>query len=191
MPPLSDDRYLDLLTDALASLPSGRDGANERAERLRVRLPVLLPRKAISMAKMVAVFQRDRFTCVYCGSSVVPTPILRAASLLWPHLIPYNPNWRADATHPIYMARSATVDHLVPHAHGGLDEISNLVTACWPCNTRKADATLERLGWSVLDVPDTDWDGLVGTYPTLWSVIEQTASRADLRFHTRWLKAFS
>jgi hypothetical protein len=116
--------------------------------------------------------------------------VLRAASLLWAELIPYNPNWRGDIAHPIYIARSATVDHLVPHAHGGLDEIDNFRTACWPCNTQKSDLTIERLGWRVLDVPETAWDGLVGSYSTLWSAAKENATVADIRFHNRWLAAF-
>jgi hypothetical protein len=45
------------------------------------------------------------------------------------------------------VARSPVVDHLSPGSAGGdwLDE-SNLVTACWPCNGRKAEFTIERLG---------------------------------------------
>lgn len=34
------------------------------------------------------------------------------------------------------------VDHVVPRAANGGDEISNLVTACLPCNTRKGRHTL-------------------------------------------------
>ena len=32
-----------------------------------------------------------------------------------------------------------TIDHVVPLAHGGTDETTNYVTACRPCNARKAD----------------------------------------------------
>lgn len=33
----------------------------------------------------------------------------------------------------------ATVDHRVPRAKGGTDASENLVIACVPCNTEKAD----------------------------------------------------
>jgi hypothetical protein len=188
---MSDDRYLDVLKSALESLASDPERAREQAEPLKVELPPLVPRTAIAISDSVAVFRRDRFTCQYCGSAVVPTCVLRAASLLWPDLIPYNANWRGDVTHPIYIARSATVDHLVPHAHGGLDEIENFRTACWPCNTQKSDLTIERLGWTVLDVPETGWDGLVGVYSTLWAAAEENATGSDSRFHTRWLAEFN
>lgn len=35
------------------------------------------------------------------------------------------------------------VDHIVPRAAGGSDEMENLVTACWDCNRGKADRLLE------------------------------------------------
>ena len=36
-----------------------------------------------------------------------------------------------------------TIDHLVPLAMGGLDEITNYVTCCRSCNSAKADKPLE------------------------------------------------
>jgi len=36
-----------------------------------------------------------------------------------------------------------TIDHLVPLARGGLDEITNYVTCCRPCNQQKADLPLD------------------------------------------------
>lgn len=40
-------------------------------------------------------------------------------------------------------ANDLTIDHLVPLALGGLDEMINYVTCCRRCNTRKADMPLE------------------------------------------------
>jgi 5-methylcytosine-specific restriction endonuclease McrA len=66
--------------------------------------------------------------------------------------IPFNPNWRTDATHPLYVSRASSIDHLRPHAHGGVsDQAGNLVTACWACSLQKSEFTLDRLGWSLLD----------------------------------------
>lgn len=42
-----------------------------------------------------------------------------------------------------------TIDHLVPLAHGGLDEVTNYVTCCRPCNSAKADRTLEEFALTV------------------------------------------
>lgn len=42
----------------------------------------------------------------------------------------------------VYCAAPATtVDHDVPITRGGTDERSNLVPACWPCNSRKGTLT--------------------------------------------------
>jgi hypothetical protein len=35
------------------------------------------------------------------------------------------------------------VDHLIPRAAGGSDDLENLVTACWDCNHGKADRLLD------------------------------------------------
>lgn len=32
---------------------------------------------------------------------------------------------------------ASTVDHIIPKAHGGTDEESNLQALCWPCHKRK------------------------------------------------------
>lgn len=142
--------------------------------------------------RVAAIFRRDGFHCRYCDARVVPVPVLRAASLVWPDQIPFNPNWRADVTHPIYVSRSATVDHVNPHAHGGDDSsLANLVTACWPCNIQKGEFPLDRLGWSLLTENRDDWDGLISAYPTLWTFGRVRAGSADNTFHTRWLKALS
>ena len=31
------------------------------------------------------------------------------------------------------------LDHVIPHASGGASEAFNLVTCCWPCNSKKGD----------------------------------------------------
>lgn len=42
-----------------------------------------------------------------------------------------------------------TLDHVVPRAHGGRTEWTNIVTACVPCNARKADRTPEQARMSL------------------------------------------
>lgn len=39
-----------------------------------------------------------------------------------------------------------TYDHVVPRSRGGKTEWTNIVTACAPCNLRKADRTPEQVG---------------------------------------------
>lgn len=39
-----------------------------------------------------------------------------------------------------------TLDHVLPKSRGGLRQPSNLVTACRPCNNRKAERTPDEAG---------------------------------------------
>jgi len=52
------------------------------------------------------------------------------------------------------------------------------VTACWPCNTGKADLRLEEVGWALLseDAVRSHWDGLTGAMQSLW----ERAGRPDV-----------
>lgn len=42
------------------------------------------------------------------------------------------------------------VDHVIPVAHGGDDDVTNLVTSCWECNRGKGSTLLDAVG----PVPD-------------------------------------
>jgi hypothetical protein len=84
-------------------------------------------------------------------------------------------------------SRSPVVDHIVPGSTGGdwLDD-GNLVTACWPCNARKADFTLDQLRWQLLERdPNSRWDGLTSRYRDLWQVAGEP--RPD--YHKSWIAA--
>src|SRR5690606_6740942 len=63
-------------------------------------------------ADIDAQYKRQKGRCYYCGCKMV-----RVANL---------PN-------------SATVDHVVPLDRGGRNSLDNLVIACKPCNSSKAD----------------------------------------------------
>lgn len=49
--------------------------------------------------------------------------------------------------------RGDTVDHVVPRSRGGEHVWTNVVAACGPCNSRKADHTLGELGWTLHRTP--------------------------------------
>ena len=49
--------------------------------------------------------------------------------------------------------RHLTLDHILPRARGGKDVWSNVVTACWHCNTKKACKTPDEANMSLLYVP--------------------------------------
>lgn len=71
---------------------------------------------SISRRTRRRIFARDSFLCYWCDSSV------RVGSS-------GDPGWLA-----------ATLDHVIPRAHGGTNRMGNLVTSCSPCNALRADS---------------------------------------------------
>lgn len=74
------------------------------------------------------IFDRDDGRCRYCGVLVVRGHNLR----------------RGD---------QFTIDHVIPRSRGGTNDESNLVTACFACNHRKANKTLAEAGMSLRPLP--------------------------------------
>ena len=66
--------------------------------------------------KRFDVLERDSFTCLYCGFSVIDNG-----------------------------GNDLEVDHIVPVALSGKDVASNVATACWHCNRDKADRSLKEI----------------------------------------------
>eukprot|EP01018_Ginkgo_biloba_P024342 Gb_01794 [translate_table: standard] len=64
------------------------------------------------------IYNRDLFTCQYCGAR-----------------------------------DNLTLDHILPVSHGGEWSWENLVTACFECNSRKGNKTLEEADMKLLRVP--------------------------------------
>lgn len=65
------------------------------------------------------IFNRDRFTCQYCGRET----------------------------------RELTIDHIMPRSRGGGHIWTNVVSACIPCNHRKAEKTPAEAGMRPLRRP--------------------------------------
>ena len=72
-------------------------------------------RNAHQPEKRLAIYLRDRFTCLYCLTDL----------------------HGADP-------RDITLDHLVPVSDGGTNDADNLVTACRQCNCSRQDQPLTR-----------------------------------------------
>lgn len=117
------------------------------------------PRRGVSFANTVAVFQRDCWTCRYCGGQTIAPPVLRVLSHMYPDRFPFHPNWKAGRVHPAYLLLSTSLDHVQPGGRGGSwTKSDNLVAACWPCNSGKADFTLDEIGWELLSEADVQSD---------------------------------
>jgi 5-methylcytosine-specific restriction endonuclease McrA len=111
--------------------------------------------------KKAAVLARDRYRCRYCGIPVIRAEVRKAAHRRYPLAVPWG---RTNNTqHAGFQAMWAQYDHVVPHSHGGGNEIDNLVLACAACNFGKMHYTLEELGLADprLSTPEySSWNGL-------------------------------
>lgn len=143
------------------------------------------PRRSVGRTQRCRIWIRDHFRCRYCSGKVIPNSLLELLSDIYPDDFPYNLNWKGGITHPAFEARAAMADHVVPGSAGGawLDD-ENLVTACNPCNSIKADFTLEQLGWELQPIANDDWDGLTKYYIRLW----RAAGSPKPDYHRRWMR---
>jgi 5-methylcytosine-specific restriction endonuclease McrA len=54
----------------------------------------------------------------------------------------------------VYCGKPAnTIDHVFPRSLGGKDTYDNCVAACVACNSKKANKTLEQMGWALPKKP--------------------------------------
>ena len=107
------------------------------------------------------VLRRDGFHCRYCGIPVIRTEIRKSIHRAYPLEVPWG---KANALqHSAFQAMWAQYDHVVPHTHGGTNELDNLVLACAACNFGKMHYTLEELGLAdprLYGAKNSLWNGL-------------------------------
>ncbi len=81
----------------------------------KCRLEVMFKRyRENKEATYFVIFERDEFTCVYCGKSSIEDGV------------------------------KLVIDHVYPRSNGGENEILNLVTACCDCNAIKSGNNLSK-----------------------------------------------
>lgn len=114
-----------------------------------------------SKIECVQVFRRDGYVDRYSGQRLVFPGSLRLLSLLLPAELPFHRNWKMQSCHLMWWELYPTVDHIVPVARGGSDEVANWVTTSMLRNGAKSNWTVEELGWQMLPPGNIDeWDGL-------------------------------
>ncbi len=126
-------RALRLLLDGKAEIIESDDGKVVRSEKLCFPRPVVIrltkfihvPRRFRRQVTNTFLFARDQYRCQYCGRT---QPELKPREQL-------------------------TRDHLIPMSRGGLNEWNNVVTACSPCNTRKANRMPHEINMHPMTVP--------------------------------------
>ncbi len=126
-------RALRLVIDGKAEIVEADSDRLVRSERLSFPRPAIIrltrfihvPRRFRRQVTNTFLFARDGYRCQYCGR---PGTELR-------------------------LRESLTRDHVVPMSRGGTNEWTNVVTACSPCNTRKANHMPEEIGMHPLVPP--------------------------------------
>ena len=126
-------RALRLVIDGKAEIvEADRDrlvrSANQRFPHpvvIRLTKYVHVPRRFRRHVTNTFLFARDHYKCQYCG---------RTQSELKPR-------------------EQLTRDHLIPISRGGLNEWTNVVTACSSCNTRKGNHLPHEIGMFPLTQP--------------------------------------
>jgi 5-methylcytosine-specific restriction endonuclease McrA len=126
-------RALRLVIDGKAEIVEADSDRLVRSERLSFPRPAIIrltrfihvPRRFRRQVTNTFLFARDGYRCQYCG---------RPGAELKPR-------------------EALTRDHVVPMSRGGTNEWTNVVTACSPCNTRKANHMPEEIGMHPLHPP--------------------------------------
>jgi 5-methylcytosine-specific restriction endonuclease McrA len=126
-------RALRLVIDGKAEIVESDHGKLVRSERMTLPHPAVIrltrfihvPRKFRRQVTNTFLFARDRYQCQYCG--------------------------RHQAV--LKQRESLTRDHLIPLSRGGLNEWTNVVTACNHCNTRKGNRLPSEIDMHPIHVP--------------------------------------
>ena len=127
------ERALRLVIDRKAEVLEADDARFYRSERDRIAAPLVIrlkrfihvPRRFRRQVTNTFLFARDGYRCQYCGRH---RAALRGREFL-------------------------TRDHVLPASRGGDNSWDNVVTACSPCNNRKASHLPGECGMHLLKQP--------------------------------------
>lgn len=112
-------------------------------------------------AQKSELHKRDGFHCRFCGIPVIRAEIRKTIHKMHPIAVQWGSTNASQ--HAAFQCMWAQYDHVVPHSHGGTNDLDNLVITCAACNFGKMEYTLEEL--SLIDPRTTPpreslWDGL-------------------------------
>lgn len=139
---------VDAATDESIALRGTHD-VFEIPRVLRLRKYVNVPRRGASWSRN-GVFQRDAYTCAYCGIGLGQVQRGRVVT-----------------------KQTFTIDHVVPRAKGGKNTWGNTVCACATCNNRKADKLPNEAGMKLRwepKLPRVDYLVASGDVPDAWKL---------------------
>lgn len=130
-------------------------------KRTRALLPEKVTARMPTASQVRELHLRDGFHCRFCGLPVIRPKIRRLVAALYPESVPWGKTNQSQ--HAAFQAMWAQYDHVVPHSHGGTNDLSNLVVTCAACNYGKMSYTLEELGLAdprIFAPIKSAWDGL-------------------------------
>jgi 5-methylcytosine-specific restriction endonuclease McrA len=127
-----------------------------------------MPEKRTNIPKQIQlkVWNRDNWTCRYCGKPVFFAPALKLLDKKSPNHGYYHPNGKEENMLPLFQRGWASVDHVEPKSKGGEDSMDNYVTACWGCNLKWGQKTHSegKHKPNELNKSKVDWDGFSSLY---------------------------
>ena len=124
------------------------------------RVPLRMPTRA-QKDELIA---RQGRHCAFCGIPLIRAEVRKAFTRLYPEAV----GWGAtnDLCHAAFLCMWLQFDHVLPHARGGDNSLTNLVLTCSGCNYGRMSYTLEEVGLNYPNIEgtreDTEWDGLEG-----------------------------
>jgi len=122
-------------------------------EKIQSRMPTAIQKSELH--------KRDGFHCRFCGVPVIRAEIRKAIHKIYPTAVQWGSTNASQ--HAAFQCMWAQYDHVIPHSHGGTNDLENLVITCAACNFGKMEYTLEELGLidpRTMPPIKSTWDGL-------------------------------
>jgi hypothetical protein len=107
-----------------------------KEQRIKQRGPTIAERQTIH--------ERDGYYCRFCGMPVIRSEIRKKFSQAYPKVVLWGST--NDRQHAAFQAMWAQYDHILPHARGGTNDISNVLLTCAACNYGRMSYTIEEVG---------------------------------------------
>jgi hypothetical protein len=134
-------------------LPRNLAASVHKDQRVKVRMP--------TRSEKAQIHKRDGYNCRFCEMPVVRPETRNLIRAAYPNALGWGS--KEIEQHAAFQAMWAQYDHVLPHARGGNNDLTNLVLTCAPCNFGRGGYTMQEVG--VQDprerpIARASWDGL-------------------------------
>ena len=124
-----------------------------RQDRVQTRMP--------TTAEKTLLHHRDGYHCRFCSMPVIRAETRSRIQRSYPDALPWER--KNSEQHAAFQCMWLQYDHILPHARGGGNDLSNVVITCAPCNYARMNYTLAECGLAdpLSRQPiQSPWDGL-------------------------------